>query len=99
MEETKSYSIEKLNETHYRSWPQVLESHLDDQELWEVVNGTVKQSERPETPTSTFAAQTTDQTAAATADYERKLEERTKKAKKQRKLMISTNSPSVMTYI
>src|SRR5437762_1326746 len=39
MEEPKSYSIEKLSESNYRSWSQVVESHLDDQDLWEVVKG------------------------------------------------------------
>ena len=40
MEEHKSYSIEKLNESNYRSWSQVVESHLNNQDLWEVANGT-----------------------------------------------------------
>ena len=35
MDEPKSYFIEKLNEMNYCSWSQVLESHLDDQDLWE----------------------------------------------------------------
>src|SRR5579859_544650 len=104
MEEPKSYSIEKLNESNYRSWSQVVESHLDDQDLWEVVQGKDKKPERPQTPTST--AQTSDQTAAAeTATaavmeaYEAELEARTKKAKKAQKMIISTISPSVMTYV
>ena len=42
MEGPKSYSIEKLNENNYRSWSQVVESHLDDQDLWEVVQGNEK---------------------------------------------------------
>jgi hypothetical protein len=33
IEEPKSYSIEKLNESNYRSWSQIIESHLDDQDL------------------------------------------------------------------
>jgi len=52
MEEPKSYSIEKLNESNYRSWSQVVESHLDDQDLWEVVKGIDKKPERPSTPTT-----------------------------------------------
>jgi len=100
MEEPKSYSIEKLNETNYRSWSQVIESHLDDQDLWELVNGTEKKPERPTTPTtSTQTTETTERTAAATGDYENKLEEWNKKAKKARKLIISTITASVMTYV
>ena len=87
MEEPKSYSIEKLNESNYRSWSQVVESHLDDQDLWEVVKGEVKKPES--SPTS----------AAETDDHEKQLEEWTKKAKKARKMIISTISPSVMTYV
>ena len=64
MEESRSYSIEKLNEIKYRSWSQVLESHLDDQDLWELVNGTEKKPERPTTPTtSTQTNETTERTA------------------------------------
>src|SRR5271170_1643776 len=104
MEESKSYSIEKLNETNYRSWSQVLESHLDDPDLWELVKNLEKKPERPSNPTtSTSTVQTTEQTAqtaaAATEEYEKKLEEWTKKAKKARKLIISTISASVMTYV
>src|SRR5271170_1450977 len=99
MEEPKSYSIEKLNESNYRSWSQVVESHLDDQDLWEVVKGIDKKPERPSTPTtSTSTSQTTEPTAAM-KEYETKLETWTKKAKKARKMIISTISPSVMTYV
>src|SRR5271156_2970162 len=105
MEEPKSYSIEKLNESNYRSWSQVVESHLDDQDLWEVVQGKEKKPERPSTPT-TSTAQTSEQSATAAAaataameDYETELEAWTKKAKKARKMIISTISPSVMTYV
>src|SRR5579859_5887937 len=104
MEEPKSYSIEKLSESNYRSWSQVIESHLDDQDLWEVVQGKDKNPERPQAPTST--AQTSDQiaaaetaTAAAMEAYEAELEAWTKKSKKARKMIISTISPSVMTYV
>jgi len=68
MEESKSYLIEKLNETNYRSWSQVLESHLDDQDLWGLVNGTEKQPTSPTNPTtSTQTTGPTERTAAATA--------------------------------
>src|SRR5579859_679253 len=104
MEEPKSYSIEKLSESNYRSGSQVIESHLDDQDLWEVVQGKDKKPESPQTPTST--AQTSDQTAvaerataAAMEAYEAELEAWTKKAKNARKMIISTISPSVMTYV
>jgi transposase InsO family protein len=100
MEEPKSYSIEKLNESNYRSWSQVVESHLDDQELWEVVKGIDKKPERPSTPTtSTSTSETTEPATAALVEYETKLEAWTKKAKKARKMIISTISPSVMTYV
>ena len=58
MEESKSYSIEKLNESNYRSWSQVIESHLDDQDLWGIVNGTDKQ---PLSLTVPVGAQTAEQ--------------------------------------
>src|SRR5271170_85587 len=103
MEEPKSYSIEKLNESNYRSWSQVVESHLDDQDLWEVVKGEDQKPERPPTTsTSTSTPRTTEQEAAAataTEEYETRLETWTKKAKKARKMIISTISPSVMTYV
>ena len=86
MEEPKSYSIEKLNESNYRSWSQVIESHLDDQDLWEVVQGNDKKPERPPTPTTTTPQSSDQAAAAATAmeDYEVELETWTKKAKKAR---------------
>src|ERR1700733_14124230 len=101
MEEPKSYSIEKLNESNYRSWSQVVESHLDDQDLWEVVQGKEQKPERPPTPTTSTPRTTEQEAVAATAtqEYETKLEAWTKKAKKARKMIISTISPSVMTYV
>src|SRR5579859_607257 len=100
MEEPKSYSIEKLNESNYRSWSQVIESHLDDQDLWEVVQGKDKKPERP-TPTTTIPQSRDQAAAAATAmeDYEVEFETWTKKAKKAQKMIISTISPAVMTYV
>ena len=81
MEEPKSYSIEKLNESNYRSWSQVVESHLYDQDLWEVVQGKDKKPEHPATPATTSTAQTSEQsavaeavTAAAMEHYEKELE-------------------------
>ena len=99
MEEPKSYSIEKLNESNYRSWSQVVESHLDDQDLWEVVQGKEKKPESPEAPATPQTTETTERHTAAMEEYGRKLEAWTKKAKKARKLIISTISPSVMTYV
>src|SRR5579862_7491121 len=105
MEEHKSYSIEKLNESNYRSWSQVVESHLDDQGVWEVVTGEEKKPEHPAaaTPTAATAATPTVEEAAAIRaakeDYEAKLDVWTKKAKKARKMILSTISPSVMTYV
>ena len=94
MEEPKSYSIEKLNESNYRSWSQVIESHLDDQGLWKLVEGKDKKRERPP-PTAT----TSEAAAAATKEYVTRLEESTKRAKKARKMIISTITPSVITYV
>ena len=100
MEEPKSYSIDKLNEINYRSWSQVVECHLDDQGLWELVTGTEKQPEQPVIPTtSTETTATTQPTTTATAEYEEELEAWNKKVKKARKLIISSISPSVMTYV
>ena len=99
MEEPKSYSIEKLSESNYRSWSQVIESHLDDQGLWELVKGKDKKPERPAPTAETTPTAQTSEAAAATADYETRLEEWTKRAKKARKMIISSIIPSVMTYV
>jgi len=76
-EPSKSYSIEKLSESNYRSWSQVIESHLDDQDLWEVVQGKETQPKPPLTPTIS-APQSSDQAATDAASamegYETKLE-------------------------
>src|SRR5271154_5048037 len=99
MEEPKSYSIEKLNESNYRSWSQVIESHLDDQDLWGVVTGTEKQPLPPALP---VGSQTDDEAQAhstAMAEYDTRMEEWSKRTKKARKLIISTISPSVMIYV
>src|SRR4030095_3851300 len=102
MKELKYYSIEKLNESNYRSWSQVVESHLDDQELWKVVQGKDQKPECPTTSTTTSTAQTSKQTAtaemaaemaAAIEVYEEKLEAWTKKAKKAQTMIISMISP------
>src|SRR5271169_5415757 len=99
MEEPKSYSIEKLNESNYRSWSQVVESHLDDQDLWEVVQGNDKKPEHPSTSIPQSSEQAATEAAAEMEEYETKLEAWTKKAKKARKMIISTISASVMTYV
>jgi hypothetical protein len=85
-------------------WSQLIESHLDNQDLWEVVQG---KDQKPERLTTTSTAQASDQTAeaaeTATAagieEYDAKLEAWTKKAKKARMMNISIISPSVMTYV
>src|SRR5277367_2085730 len=99
MEEPKSYSIEKLNKSNYCSWSQVVESHLDDQDLWEVVQGNDKKPERPSTSIPQSSEQAATEAAAEMQEYETKLEAWTKKAKKARKIIISTISASVMTYV
>src|SRR3984885_8291760 len=99
MEEPKSYSIEKLNESNYRSWSQVIESHLDDQELWEVANGTAKAPTAPVAPTAPETDETRQRHATATEEYDTAMTAWSKKTKKARKLIISTISPSVMTYV
>src|SRR5271168_4974418 len=98
MEEPKSYSIEKLNESNYRSWSQVIESHLDDQELWEVANGTAKAPTAP-SPTSPETDESRHRHTTATTENDTAMTAWSKKTKKARKLIISTISPSVMTYV
>src|SRR5271169_5165892 len=93
-EPSKSYSIEKLNESNYRSWSQVIESHLDDQDLWEVVQGIAKQPVIPTTSTETEQPDTT-----AMTKYAEELEAWNRKTKRERKLIVSTISPSVMMYV
>lgn len=93
--EEKTYNVDKLTEYNYRSWSQVIESHLDDKDLWEVVKGIEKKPTAPATPTNSSS---TDQ-EVATTEYESKLEQWTKKAKKARKMIISTITASVMTYV
>ena len=99
MEEPKSYSIEKLNESNYRSWSQVVESHLDDQDLWEVVKGQETKPVSPVDPPTSETAETRRQHATEMAEYETAMAAWTKKAKKARKLIISTISPSIMIYV
>ena len=98
-ESTKSYSIEKLNESNYRSWSQVIESHLDDQELWEVANGTAKAPTAPTALTSPATDESRQRHTTATTEYDTAMAAWSKKAKKARKLIISSISPSVMTYV
>src|SRR5205814_1562226 len=99
MEEPKSYSIEKLNESNYRSWSQVVESHLDDQDLWEIVKGQEAKPVSPVDPPTSETPETCQQHTTAMTEYGTAMVAWTKKAKKARKLIISTISPSVMTYI
>src|SRR5436190_9284460 len=99
MEEPKSYSIEKLSESNYRSWSQVIESHLDDQDLWEVVNGQEAKPVSPVDPPTSETPETHQQHTTAMTEYGTAMVAWTKKAKKARKLIISTISPSVMTYV
>src|SRR5204863_6676926 len=99
MEEPKSYSIEKLNESNYRSWSQVVESHLDDQDLWEVVKGDEAKPVSPVDPPTSATPEARQQYTTAKEEYDTAMAVWTKKAKKARKLIISTISPSVMTYI
>src|SRR5271154_1857609 len=99
MEEPKSYSIEKLNESNYRSWSQVIESHLDDQELWEVANGTAKAPIAPTAPTSLATDESRQRHTTTTEEFDTAMAAWSKKAKKARKLIISSISPSVMTYV
>ena len=99
MEEPKSYSIEKLNESNYRSWSQVVESHLDDQDLWEVVKGDEAKPVSPVDPPTSATSEARQQYTTAKEEYDTAMTAWTKKAKKARKLIISTISPSVMTYV
>src|SRR5437016_630741 len=99
MEEPKSYSIEKLNESNYHSWSQVVESHLDDQDLWEVVNGEEAKPVSPVDPPTSATAKACQLHTTMKEEYDMAMVAWTKKAKKARKLIISTISPSVMTYV
>jgi len=104
MEEPKSYSIEKLNESNYRSWSQIIESHLDDQDLWDVVTGKETKPVQPP-PSTTIEVQPSSSqtqqfsTATTSGDHEAQLELWSKKVKRARKIIISTISPSIMVYV
>src|SRR5271154_242143 len=98
-EPTKTYSIEKLNENNYRSWSQVVESHLDDQDLWELVQGTDVKPLSLTAPTAPETTESRQQHAVAKEEYDTAMAAWSKKAKKARKLIISSISPSVMTYV
>ena len=100
MEESKSYSIEKLTETNYLSWAEVIEAHLDDQGLWALVNGSEPNPSHPTPPTtSTEPSESSTTQATPTAEDATAIEAWEKKARKARKLIVSTISPSVMTYV
>ena len=92
MEEPKSYSIKKLSESNYCSWSQVVKSHLDDQ-------GLCQRRRQKAQCSSPLTATTSEAVAAVTKNHEMRLEKWTKKAKKARKMIISTITPSIMTYI
>ena len=74
------------------------ESHLDDQDLWEVVKREEAKPVSPVDPPTSETAETRQQHTTAMAEYETAMAAWTKKAKKARKI-ISTVSPSVMTYV
>src|SRR5271170_2463292 len=99
MQEPQSYSIDKLDESNYRSWSQVIESHLDDQDLWDLVKGTETKPISPATPTTLERPQSLEQHTTKVEEHDVKTAAWSKKAKKARKLIISTISPSAMTYI
>jgi Domain of unknown function (DUF4219) len=99
MEESKAYSIEKLNESNYRSWSQVVESHLDDQDLWELVKEREAKPLSPVVSSNSETPEARQQHATATEEYDTAIAAWTKKTKKTRKLIISSISLSVMTYV
>ena len=104
MEEPKSYSIEKLNESNYRSWSQIIESHLDDQDLWDVVTSKETKPIQPSSTTTTEVQPSSSQTqqsstATTSGDHEAQLELWSKKVKRARKIIISTISLSIMVYV
>jgi hypothetical protein len=103
MEDELFYSIEKLNESNYRYWSQVIEAVLDDEDLWELVNGSVP---RPtlmtiSVPPQDQANSTSESPAASptTNVNEDDLLAWDKKAKKARRMIISTITASVMTCL
>lgn len=71
-----------------------------DQGVWEVVTGEAKQPVRPADPTISPGTDTimTSEQAAAILEIQQH-DTWTKKAKKARKMILSTISPSVMTYV
>jgi len=75
MEEPKSYSIEKLNESNYCSWSQAIESHLDDQDIWGIVNGTDTQPLSPTVLADIQTAEEAQEYSMAMAEYETRMEE------------------------
>src|SRR5213075_1146341 len=95
MEESKSYSIDKLTESNYLSWSQVIESHLDDQGLWDIVTG-IEKKPTMVLPTGTS---TESEQGSSTVENAAAMEEWLKKAKKARKIIISAITPSVMIYV
>ena len=99
MEEPKSYSIEKFSESNYRSWSQVIESHLDDQDLWEIVKGQEAKSVSPVDSPISETVEIYQQYVIVMMEYETVMVAWTKKTKKIRKLIISTISPSIMIYV
>jgi hypothetical protein len=99
MEKPKFYSIEKLNESNYYSWSQVVESHLDDQDLWEVVKGDEVKLVSPVDPPISATSKEHQLHIIAMEEYEMAMMVWIKKTKKARKLIISTISSSVMMYV
>src|SRR5437763_16942610 len=100
MEEPKSYSIEKLNESNYRSWSQIIESHLDDQDLWDVVTGKETKNQATSLSTTEDEPSQTQQPLSATTpkDHEAKLKLWSRKVNSTRKITITTISPSIKVY-
>ncbi len=93
------YSIEKFDESNYHSWSQIIESHLDDQDLWEIVKGEEEKPISPGDPSTPETVDTHQQHTITMTKYEMTMTTWTKKIKKIRKLIISTISLSIMIYI
>ena len=93
---SSTYSIDKLTESNYRSWAQQMEWILDEKDLWEVVNGTVKE---PTIQQVSSAEGTSAQTAKECEELEKSVQDFKAKAKKVRSTIGSSILVSVMVYI
>ena len=80
------YNIEKLTETNYHTWVEQMETILDEREIWNVVKG-IEVEEEPVI------------TSEASDDVLNKYKAYAKKVKTARAVLVTSVSPSVMSFI